>query len=97
MPKSVTLGGLSLQGHGGLGAIPLLSIAFPHMQGQRKGASQPQQRGSAGQGSMLRTGKRPRGNHPHGVQHFTYSPMPACSHSICRPATPMSSLSITHL
>lgn len=42
MPKSVRLRGLSLQGHGGLGAIPLLSIAFPHPQGQRKETSQPQ-------------------------------------------------------
>lgn len=62
-----------------MGAIPLLSIVSPHPQGQRKGANQPQHRGSAGQGSTLRTRERPRRNQPHGARHFTYSPVPTCS------------------
>lgn len=45
MPKSIRLGGI-LQGHGGLGTIPLLSIASPHAQSQRRG-SQPWHQGRA--------------------------------------------------
>lgn len=84
MSKSVRLGaGGDLQGHGGLGTTPLLSIASPTHRARGD---------EAGQGKA-----QPRGqerNHPH---HFMRSSVPTRSRSVCRPATPTSSSPATHL